>query len=122
MAVALSNREKEVAELLAWGAAKKEVADKLHISERTVENQARSIYNKLGIQKVSELCVWYFTNRFHISLLLSPVKQKFTAMILLAIFCVGELHDTFTFSRVRETRIERPRIRCIRKGTFIIEN
>lgn len=122
MAVALSNREKEVAELLAWGAAKKEIADRLHISERTVENQARSIYSKLGIQKVSELCVWYFTNRFHISLLLSPVKQRFTAMILLAIFCIGELHNTFSFRRGQETRIERPRTRCIRKGTFIIEN
>lgn len=121
MAMALSKREREVAELLAWGAAKKEVADILHISERTVENQARSIYSKLSIQKVSELCVWYFTSRFHISLLLSPIKQRFTAMLLLAIFCIGELHNTFTFSRIRETRIERPRTRCTRKGTFIIE-
>ena len=43
----LSARETQVAELLAWGAAKKEVADRLNISTRTVENQARSIYGKL---------------------------------------------------------------------------
>ena len=38
----LSRRENEVAELLAWGASKKEVADKLFISTRTVENTAHS--------------------------------------------------------------------------------
>ena len=54
----LSRRENEVAELLAWGASKKEVADKLFISTRTVENTARNIYAKTGIQKATELCVW----------------------------------------------------------------
>lgn len=45
----LSPREGEIAELLAWGASKKEVADKLFISARTVENTARNIYQKIGI-------------------------------------------------------------------------
>lgn len=35
--VELSRRETEVAHLLAWGASKKEVADILFISTRTVE-------------------------------------------------------------------------------------
>lgn len=33
----LSKRETQVAELLAWGASKKEVASKLFVSTRTVE-------------------------------------------------------------------------------------
>ena len=49
--VELSRRETEVAHLLAWGASKKEVADMLFISTRTVENTARNIYAKVGIQK-----------------------------------------------------------------------
>lgn len=47
--VELSRRETEVAHLLAWGASKKEVADILFISTRTVENTARNIYAKVGI-------------------------------------------------------------------------
>lgn len=50
----LSKRETQVAELLAWGASKKEVASKLFVSTRTVENTARNIYAKLGIQKATE--------------------------------------------------------------------
>lgn len=38
----LSPRETEIAELLAWGASKKETADRLFISPRTVENTART--------------------------------------------------------------------------------
>lgn len=50
--VELSRRETEVAHLLAWGASKKEVADILFISTRTVENTARNIYAKVGIQRL----------------------------------------------------------------------
>lgn len=38
----LTKRESEVTRLIAWGATKKEVAQKLFISERTVENHARN--------------------------------------------------------------------------------
>lgn len=50
----LSKRESQIAELLAWGASKKEVADKLFVSTRTIENTARNIYAKIGIQKATE--------------------------------------------------------------------
>lgn len=48
----LTQRETQIAELLAWGAAKKEVADRLSISPRTVENTARNIYSKIGIRRL----------------------------------------------------------------------
>ena len=63
----LTKRENEVAELLAWGAAKKEVADRLFVSTRTVENTARNIYAKTGVQKATELCVWWFCKKCGIS-------------------------------------------------------
>lgn len=36
----LSKRESQIAELLAWGASKKEVADKLFVSTRTIEKHS----------------------------------------------------------------------------------
>lgn len=81
----LSNRETQVAELLAWGAAKKEVSDMLTISTRTVENITRNVYVKIGIQKATELCVWWFTTKCGVSMNLSPFKRKMGALMLLLI-------------------------------------
>lgn len=81
----LTPREVEVAELLAWGAAKKEVADRLFISTRTVENTARNIYEKVGIQKATELCVWWFCTHCGVSLELNPLKRGIIAAFLLLI-------------------------------------
>lgn len=50
----LTEREAQVTELLAWGAAKKEVAAKLQISTRTVEALTRRAYKKIEIQKAAE--------------------------------------------------------------------
>lgn len=81
----LTPRETEVAELLAWGAAKKEVADRLFISTRTVENTARNIYEKIGIQKATELCVWWFCTHCGVSFELNPLKRGIIAVFLLMV-------------------------------------
>ena len=103
--VDLSHREYEVAELLAWGAAQKEVADYLGISARTVSNIVTSLYKKLHIQKVSELCVWYFTSKFNISLDLSPIVRRGLAIILLCIF-IPTLGHSSEYLRGRTIRLE----------------
>lgn len=72
----LSVRETQIAELLAWGAAKKEVADRLSISVHTVDNTARNIFTKLEIQKTTELSVWWFCTRYGISFQQSPLKRS----------------------------------------------
>lgn len=82
----LTRRETEIAELLAWGAAKKEVADRLEISPRTVENTARNIYQKIGIQKATELCVYWFCSRCGVEPSLDPLKRAFIALVLLFFF------------------------------------
>ena len=46
----LSDREKEVLRLVAEGCATKEVADKLYISPKTVENHRANIMKKLNIR------------------------------------------------------------------------
>lgn len=88
----LTRRETQIAELLAWGAAKKEVADLLRISPRTVENTARHIYEKIGIQKATELCVYWFCAKCGVSPSKDPLKRAFIALALLLIFLPAELH------------------------------
>lgn len=81
----LTKRESEIAELLAWGASKKDVANRLFISERTVENHTRNIYDKIGFSRINELSAWWFCTTFHISFDLSPFKRKVIATMLLCI-------------------------------------
>lgn len=87
----LSRREDEIACLLAWGASKKEVADRLYISTRTVENTAKNIYRKTGVQKATELCVWYFCTKYRVKTSLDPLKRAFVALVLLLIFLPYDL-------------------------------
>jgi DNA-binding CsgD family transcriptional regulator len=114
----LTPRETEVAELLAWGAAKKEVSDRLFISTRTVENTARNIYAKIGIQKATELCVWWFCTHFGVSFELSPIKRAIAGIIILFAFLsdIIELQKReYCMRCAKEERIV-PRRRLLREG------
>lgn len=79
----LTKRESEIAELFVWGASKKDIAKRLFISERTVENHTRNIYEKTGCSKVNELSAWWFCKTFHISFELSPFKRNAITMVMI---------------------------------------
>jgi DNA-binding NarL/FixJ family response regulator len=51
----LSEREKEVLILLAWGYSNKEIAGKLHLSTKTVETYRVRISEKLGLRSRTEI-------------------------------------------------------------------
>ena len=51
----LSDREREVLQLVARGYKYKEIAAELHIAEKTVENHVRNILNKLQLNRRHEL-------------------------------------------------------------------
>ncbi len=51
----LTRREREVSLLAAQGLASKEIAEKLFLSVRTVENHLQRAYEKLGIAGRDEL-------------------------------------------------------------------
>jgi two-component system, LuxR family, response regulator FixJ len=51
----LTEKERDVMTLVAAGEANKVIAKKLVVSERTVENRRRSIYEKLGVESVAEM-------------------------------------------------------------------
>jgi DNA-binding CsgD family transcriptional regulator len=53
--VPLTVREHEVAVLAAAGLSSREIADKLYLSRRTVENHLQRIYDKLGVASRRQL-------------------------------------------------------------------
>lgn len=53
--VPLTTREREIAALAAQGASSRDIADRLFLSVRTVDNHLQSIYGKLGIRGRREL-------------------------------------------------------------------
>ena len=59
----LSNRETQVARLISLGKTKKEIANELGLSVRTIENQTRTAFKKTGARKSTELAIWYLTNK-----------------------------------------------------------
>lgn len=106
----LTNRELQYAELTAWGGSKKEVADRLGVSGRTVENTLRNIYQKIGIQKVTELAVWWFVTHHGVPISMDPWKHRIVALFLLLLilpkeFGFEDYNDQYR--RTSRARIER---------------
>ena len=54
----LSNRETDILKLAARGMTNKDIADKLHLSNRTVEGHLRTIFNKLGVGSRTEAVLY----------------------------------------------------------------
>lgn len=73
----LSRSEFEIAEHLALGESKKEVAFKTHRSIYTVETTVKNIYCKLGFSKLAELVLWYCGKVFGIAEQISERRNKF---------------------------------------------
>ena len=56
-AAELTTREREIATLVAGGMSNRDVAARLHVSERTVDNHVYRIFRKLGIASRDDLAV-----------------------------------------------------------------
>ena len=59
----LSDREKEIVQLLAQGYRNKEIGEKLFISEQTVKNHLHNIFDKLGVSDRLELALYAIHHR-----------------------------------------------------------
>jgi DNA-binding CsgD family transcriptional regulator/class 3 adenylate cyclase len=58
----LSRREHEVAQLLARGLSNKEIAGRLYLSERTIDNHVHHILDKLGFDSRVQVATWLTRN------------------------------------------------------------
>lgn len=58
----LSEREREVLQLVSQGLGNKEISDKLYISESTVKNHLRNILDKLHLQNRMQLIAFAYKN------------------------------------------------------------
>jgi DNA-binding CsgD family transcriptional regulator len=62
-AAELSRREKEVAQLLATGLSNREIARRLYLSERTIDNHVHHILDKLGFDSRVQVATWLAAGR-----------------------------------------------------------
>lgn len=77
-----SDREIEVADLLARGYTEKEIAEKLFISSATVNNHTRHIREKFGLKKNSEIIAAYIAYLKHKPFNLSDIRKYGISIIL----------------------------------------
>jgi DNA-binding NarL/FixJ family response regulator len=59
----VSDREKEIVQLVAQGFRNKEIGEKLFISEQTVKNHLHNIFDKLGVSDRLELALYAIHHR-----------------------------------------------------------
>jgi two-component system nitrate/nitrite response regulator NarL len=59
----LSEREKEIVQLVAQGFRNREIGEKLFISEQTVKNHLHNIFDKLGVSDRLELALYAIHHR-----------------------------------------------------------
>ena len=110
----LTNREMEIADLMAWGCSAEEAADKLRISPYTVKNTLRKIYEKLGFNKVNELGAYVFCQKYGVDIAndrIGNVKRavmSFSMLSLLVFQIWAGGDDCFRGrrSRVRRNEVE----------------
>ena len=103
-ATTLSPAEMEIAERIALGESKKEVADHTFRSVYTVETTVKNIYEKLGFSKISELVLWYCGQKFNISLQISETKRKVFALALLTLIVFDTVFAGDDIMRARRSR------------------
>src|SRR6202140_4164350 len=63
----LSQREREVVQLVAQGYKNKEMAEKMFISEQTVKNHLHNIFDKLGVSDRLELALYAIHKGLHMN-------------------------------------------------------
>jgi DNA-binding CsgD family transcriptional regulator len=60
---ALTRKELEIAQLVSEGHTNREIADRLVISERTVDNHVQHILTKLDFHRRSQIAAWWAEHR-----------------------------------------------------------
>jgi len=90
----LSDREYQIAELIAWGATDKEVACELDISPETAKTHRRNILYKIDGHNSADLTRWFFSVKCKVSFGINPRTVRHLAFVFLALIAVNEYTGT----------------------------
>ena len=72
----MSRAEREVALMFCRGLTDKEIANRLYRSYHTVRTQKKTIYQKLGVSKDTELLWWMIFERLGKEFSLNLIREK----------------------------------------------
>lgn len=97
----LAPREYEITGLMASGMIKKEIANHLGISERTVENTARNVYVKTSVRNVAELTGWFYCTKYN----LQPLRNPILSLLFLFLVGVNEISGRDDVRTVRTCKV-----------------
>lgn len=64
-------REQDVLQLICEGASNREIAQQLHITEKTVKNHVSSILSRVGVRSLTQLAIWASTSKISESCLVA---------------------------------------------------
>lgn len=81
----LTDREREVADLLSRGFSEKEIANTLRISKDTVNNHTRNIRKKFGLTKNSEIILKFISDYNNKPFNLKNIREYGIGIILVLI-------------------------------------
>lgn len=80
-----TNRERQIADLLARGLSEKEIAEQLNISPATVNNHTRNMRDKFHVNKNTELILAYIADMNHKKFSLHEIRKFGVSIILVLI-------------------------------------
>lgn len=90
MKTRLSQREKQIAELVTWGASAKEISLILTLSSNTVLRHIKNIKKKLGVNKITEVAAYIFCTEYNVSTEFDIVGNiKKIVSVCICLFLVG---------------------------------
>lgn len=116
----ISIREFEIVESVIYHGSKKEAADALNRSLYTIETTIKNVYERLGINKISDLTLWFCGVKFGISDQVEAFKNVAFAIALVLIISLEVINNDIIsiqepFSTQSAQNIGQNRIRRRRK-------
>ena len=100
----ISSREYQIAELIAWGATDKEVAQELFISPETAKTHRKNILKKIGGHNAADLTRWFFQKKCRVSLGVNPRQIRHLAFAFLILVAIGEYTNQDMIRTLRPVR------------------
>jgi DNA-binding CsgD family transcriptional regulator len=119
----ISQREYQIAELIAWGATDKEVACELDISPETAKTHRKNILQKIDGHNAADLTRWFFSCKSKVSFGINPRTVRHLACFMLLLIGISEYTktDIIRTNMVRVSRAQRTSRRSSSKKSYKLQ-